>query len=364
VSQQGTNFEVGVIGGGPAGSATALSLARIGRRVILFDRGEEEGFRGGETLPPEINALVESLGLESGFASLGSSSCPGTVSVWGSDHIVETDFIRNPYGCGWHVDRHHFDRMLLNCASRSGVQVVSPCRVTACRASSLQWEVTSRFSGGTFSVCCRAIVDASGRNGFRGAAPYSRVQDDRLVALIFEFSKPESDNADARTYVESAPRGWWYSAPTARGTWSVMFFTDRRTYAEHGIEIAAQLSPCRLTSRRIEGATLVSEQIVHARSCLNREPVSDGWISAGDSACCFDPISGLGVWKALSDGSAAASSIDSWLNGSAAELSAYAARIRGRFELYSRQRIAYYTSEHRWPEEHFWCRWHAAAGVE
>ena len=46
--------DVVVLGGGPAGTATAIALARFGRRVTILERSHYESTRIGETLPPEI----------------------------------------------------------------------------------------------------------------------------------------------------------------------------------------------------------------------------------------------------------------------------------------------------------------------
>ena len=49
-------FDIAVVGGGPAGAATALCLARSGWRVaVLLERQSFDRPAAGETLPPEIS---------------------------------------------------------------------------------------------------------------------------------------------------------------------------------------------------------------------------------------------------------------------------------------------------------------------
>lgn len=56
-------FDIAVVGGGPAGAATALCLARGGWRIALLERRSLDQARAGETLPPEINPVLRSLGV-------------------------------------------------------------------------------------------------------------------------------------------------------------------------------------------------------------------------------------------------------------------------------------------------------------
>src|SRR5258708_6693778 len=106
------NFDVAVMGGGPAGATAALCLARRGRSVAVFEAGGFEAPRYGETLPPEITPLLKRLGLWDDFIATRPLDSPGIVSVWGNREPHEQDFVRNVHGCGWHVDRSRFDEML------------------------------------------------------------------------------------------------------------------------------------------------------------------------------------------------------------------------------------------------------------
>src|SRR5689334_7573862 len=96
-------YDAAVAGGGPAGAVAALSLARRGWKVCLFDPSVFNADRVGETLPPEINPVLRELGLFDEFLALGPLESPGIVSTWGGIHS-EQDFIRNAHGPGWHID--------------------------------------------------------------------------------------------------------------------------------------------------------------------------------------------------------------------------------------------------------------------
>src|SRR5579872_5597117 len=92
-----------VVGGGPAGSAAALSLAIAGRSVVMVTRGDN--YPVGEMLCPEVRIMLAQLGVWEEFLGGNPSPAHGIWSAWGSDRLVARDFIANPYGTGWFVDR-------------------------------------------------------------------------------------------------------------------------------------------------------------------------------------------------------------------------------------------------------------------
>ena len=100
---------VTIVGGGPAASAAALSLARRGIASTIIERGDDQGEKPGESLPPSARPLLESLGI-SPDDHLPST---GNRSSWGSDAVDDMPFLFSPYGNGWHLDRRRFEKELI-----------------------------------------------------------------------------------------------------------------------------------------------------------------------------------------------------------------------------------------------------------
>ena len=75
--------EVVIVGGGPAGAAAAIELARLGRRVLLANRDEGSDFRIGEAAPPAVRPLLRDLGVLDRVLADGHLPCYGNVSVRG-----------------------------------------------------------------------------------------------------------------------------------------------------------------------------------------------------------------------------------------------------------------------------------------
>ncbi len=315
-------FDVIIAGGGPAGAVTALCLARGGVRVALYEASAYERQRYGETLPPEINPALQELGLWEGFSRLGSLEAPGIVSAWGSAVPSHQDFVSNPHGRGWHIDRSRFDAWLCDEAEAAGATV---------------------FRNERAPESAYLLVDATGRRGLRDC-----LTDDVLLAIAMRLEGAET--SDLRTIIETTPRGWWYSSPLPGGQSMAMFFTCPDIYNNEGIVIGDELACSPVTHARVAAARIMSQQVLRAPSALRRRLFGPGWVAVGDSASAYDPLSGRGVFQAIRHGAALAEAIV------ANTMPRYAARVEREYGEYLRQRAAFYASEQRWPESRFWLR--------
>lgn len=338
-------YDVLVAGGGPAGAVVAYCLARNGARVAVLEATGYDTPRFGETLPPEINPALRDLGLWGPFRELGPLESPGIVSAWGDIQASPTDFVNSPHGNGWHVDRNAFDAMLLQEAESAGANVFLRRKLSAPKRSGGVW-------------CCdelRAgfLVDASGRNGLKLERPPNRSIDDVLLAIAALVSFPGTPPPDRRTYIEAAPAGWWYSTLLPNATAVAMFFTDRETYLNEGIVLADRLAHAPLTAERLRGCKLERSCVVDAPSSCRASTFGEGWLAVGDSASCYDPLSGRGIFKALRQGAAAAQAVSLAADSA---LRDYANTVRSEYDSYLRQRSLYYAGERRWRSSGFWVR--------
>jgi flavin-dependent dehydrogenase len=334
------------VGGGPAGAVVALGLARQGCRVALLEATAYDLPRYGETLPPEINPLLRSLGLWEAFQSVSPLETSGMISLWGDPVPVEVDFVRNVHGPGWHIDRKQFDAMLAKEAARAGARVYPCRRVGTCRRTDNGWSVGECRS--------RILVDACGRNGLRIDGNADRETEDELLAIALTISYSARFPRDIRTCIEATSSGWWYTAPLPGETAIAMFFTDALIYRRDGIEIHEQLKAAPFTARRLEGGQIQDSRVLHVTSSCRTAIFGTGWLAVGDSASSYDPLSGRGIFKALRHANSATSAINSFLHGETDSMASYAKQVRLEFDEYVRQRRLYYAIEHRWPEYSFW----------
>jgi flavin-dependent dehydrogenase len=359
-----------VAGGGPAGAAAALTLARAGRRVLLADtaraRDRADRVKIGETLPPAVQPLLRDLDLWRSFLADEHLPSHGTVTVWGSPRPGSLDFIFDPNGSGWHLDRMRFDRRLRGFVHEAGVDLRDGRRARVLgRGADGTWKIglASCDNRSTETVECRMLIDATGRHAGPGRwAGARRLRSDRTVAAYAIFMAGVEDH-DARTVVEAARDGWWYTALIPGKRRVVAYLTDgdllpaaMRTPAG----FCAQLSATTHVRARIPDncklAILGAPRVTVAEGSRLQPAAGQGWLALGDAALAFDPLSSQGIFNALFTGILGAQAAAAQLVGERSPTRDYMHRLDQIWAAYEHNRRFYYELERRWTERPFWAR--------
>src|SRR5262245_17413725 len=157
-------FDAVVLGGGPSGSAAAITCASAGLRVALVERSAFPRPAPGETLHPGALPLLRRLGVEDEVLAAGFLRHEGHFVRWGGPE----QFV--PFGSdgggpwlGLQAWRPTFDAILLDHARRLGVCVEQPARPRRVRAAG--GSVAGVVSDGG-ALAARYVVDATGRRGW------------------------------------------------------------------------------------------------------------------------------------------------------------------------------------------------------
>jgi flavin-dependent dehydrogenase len=357
---------VTVLGGGPAGTATAFALRRHGYSSVVIERSKYENARIGETLSPAVRPLLSRLGVWEVFRSERHLPSFGIRSVWGDADEYDNEFIFSPYGPGWHVDRARFDAMLARCAEEAGASVYRGATLLNCTTDDAgSWRTEFACEDVKTSIGSKFIVDATGRaSSFARRHGAGRTSFDRLVGLVGLFSLSSREKAsDSFTLVEAVEDGWWYSAVLPDLRIVVAFMTDADLYKKACKALPyywqLQLRKTIHTRSRVSRCEQTPDLVVVAAnsSRLNRS-VGRNWLAVGDAALAFDPLSAQGVHKAMESGLRAAQSISDRWSGDDSAVQDYARDIDHRFDRYLHLRQAYYAQEKRWPDSTFWQRRH------
>jgi flavin-dependent dehydrogenase len=364
-----TDFDIAVVGAGPAGSATARRLARCGCRVVLLERSRFGGPRVGESLAPATQPLLAELGVWSQFMALSPLPSYGTRSVWGSPDIQDHSHIISPYGRGWHVDRVAFDLMLAEAAVSAGAELRCGAALIGCdMADGNRWLLRLQEHGTNERIRLRArlLIDATGRAArLARRLGGERILLDRLVGVGTMFRDVDTSR-EGYILVESSCDGWWYTAPVPPDRMMAMLMTEsdlcgRARLSDLG-RWRGRLACAPATAARLVGTVLWGPRVFPAVSQrLRRNECDAPWIAVGDAALAVDPISGSGVVRALRSARAGAEAALSLLDGQTRHaIEPYEAERNRECTTYLHERAVYYGVEQRWRTFPFWQRRAAA----
>lgn len=331
--------EVLVIGGGPAGSAAAGLLARLGHRVMLLTRPQRHTL--AESLPPSAARILDELGLLETVERGGFYSSRGNTVWWGTDPMRVESFAAGTHG--WQVERPRLDRLLLDQAAASGVAV----KQSAVREVALDGDrvtVTHETGSGLEVRPARWVLDCSGRGGVLARRGFRRpTEGQATLALYALWHSNDWDLPDeTHTVVESFHDGWAWSVPVSRQERYVTAMIDAgsRPARDRGSLVEpylAALGQTRHLSQRLEQATMVRPpQGLSAAPYGFCRAAGRGWLLVGDAASFIDPLSSFGMKKALASAWLGAVVVHSCLIDPSITAAALELHERRELEMYAR----------------------------
>jgi len=165
-----TQYDVIVIGGGPAGSTAAALVAESGFSVLQVERETmPRPQHVGESLMPETYWIFKRLGV---LDKMRASPFPHKVGVQFVNSTGRESapfFFRShdPRECSqtWHVDRPEFDQMLWKNAAEKGAQCHDKTRVLEVTFQKNQTEgvLLQQAAAPPKKIATQVIIDATGQ---------------------------------------------------------------------------------------------------------------------------------------------------------------------------------------------------------
>jgi len=312
--------EVVIVGAGPAGSATAIHLARAGQRVTLVDRARFPRDKPcSEYLSPETVRHLAQLGVLDALESHGGTRLEGSCvrAAHGASLTGRfADAGGTPYrSTGLAMPRRTLDATLLQAARDSGVAVHEDSavrRVGPMMAAGR--EVTLRTADDRErTITARCVIGADGlrsvvarQAGLHRQGWLRRMAFVAHVEGVTELGRVAEMHVGARGYVGLNPLTPTLAnvalvvpaseAAAARGDAAAWF--HRRIEEFPGVR------------GRVDASRTVREVLVtgpFSASC--RRSTADGLLLVGDAADFFDPFTGEGVCSALAGGEFAATTL-------------------------------------------------------
>ncbi|MBM4183955.1 MAG: NAD(P)/FAD-dependent oxidoreductase [Gemmatimonadetes bacterium] len=309
-------YDVIVLGSGPAGCAAATLLAREGHAVALVRPGTPAAAALGESIPPSARRILAELDFLAPLERAALHANRGNVVWWSGEEARSETF---PDGqLGFHTDRASLEAVLLGTAERAGVSVLDHATARSAAETPEGWRVVCEREGGpSLEVWGDWVVDATGRHGLVARTEGRRPdRGTSTLALVRRWRRTDGwpDEHAHRTLIESYADGWAWSVPLDDGVRCVAAMIGgrrvRRGRAGVAATLEAELTKTRHLKQALEGATTEGEAWACSASLYTAGRFArPGLLLAGDAGSFIDPLSSFGVKKALSSG---------WLAGIAA----------------------------------------------
>ena len=292
-----------IIGGGPAGSCSALNLLNTGLTPIVLETERFPRFHIGESLTTECTDALIRLGLKSDIENLKPARKKG-VRIF-SNHPDNSFYVGA--GDAWQVERASFDHMLLNTAKARGAEVINAQAVGLNRTQD-QWNVIIKTaSGNVKNLNARFVIDASGQKRFsyRQGFTSKLIEGDYSHQIAFfshykNVKKMPMDNDDTLIFHRSNHQ-WCWMIPLSEEITSIGIVTPVSSYksqklpADDFIQNTLENFSEPVKARFDQAQRSTAVRTVSNYSYRIDDFAHQGLYCVGDSHRFIDPIFSFGV---------------------------------------------------------------------
>ncbi|WP_430402847.1 FAD-dependent monooxygenase [Fluviicola sp.] len=354
--------EISIVGGGPSGIATALSLLKRGLKSTVFEADATTRPKSGETLPPTVMPVFKYLEIEALLNDPRHAICFGNSWLWGSTNIQDKHFMLHSGGNGWHLQREIFEEALISLAEERGIRIIRNAKIRQVDPSEKGWKMKLKVNNSETTVETGFIVDATGRSSkIARCLGVERQRYDTLVGVVGRFFVDESFELSQQTHIEAVENGWWYAAALSNKQIVTAFMTDAellpKNYQNSSGYWDALTGTTLIRSLFPEHFQPEKDMVLHTQSAETsflESIYGENWLAVGDAAFAYDPISSYGITSALGTGCYAGNAIADHLSGAAEALPAYSYLTEKAFSDYLPLWDHQYALEQRWSEFPFW----------
>jgi flavin-dependent dehydrogenase len=341
--------DVVIVGGGPAGCSSALSLIARGCSVAVVSIQNQRD-KPTETSAPKLKQVLRSLDAEATLSAC--DPCFGIVSDWGRKTPMLQPGMISPFGHAWFVHRSRFDSSLQHMARNRGVLwVQSEAKRATFNTKGVLVETTGQ------PIQARWLVIANGSPSWTANITGQQLANiDSLIALWAYLPVTLTERL---LFVETTDYGWWYACPSDGAGVFACCVTD-------SFEVrSTRLQQITSWNEKFRGINLYQKlgstsaetiNITSASTASLPQKFGQSWIAVGDAAVKLDPLGSSGLAAALDSGRRAGQAVVDALLGDSKSLESYARWSDGLVDEFVRQREQHYAIEGLKRTDGFWFR--------
>ncbi|GAB4528223.1 MAG: hypothetical protein Tsb0014_09410 [Pleurocapsa sp.] len=367
-----SNYDVVIIGGGPAGSSLSVLLAQQGYEVLLLEREKFPRFHVGESLLPATQLIWEKLGIRESLENLAAKKYKDAaefriglhpqsdrydyarIDFTDPNNWSPKDYPQYPYA--YQVERSQFDLLLLDRARQQGVTVCEEATVKEVieegdRVTGVRWR---DGSGLEYTTTAKCVADCSGRQALIARSRQLLVCDRTIQTSAvfghFQDVTPNPGKEQGAISVYFLENGWIWFIPIHSNLMSVGVVVNKPEsdwWNQKKPEdiLLTYINRYKFLQTRFESAQQVSKiRLLRNLSYASRQIVGDGWLLVGDANFFVDPFLSSGVQVAFKTAEQAAVAIDNYLkhNGDLKFFRRYDRWCRSyRFHVFVTMRLLY-----------------------
>ena len=347
------NYDVVIVGAGPAGSSVAIRLAKAGRKVLLVEQKKFPREKlCGEFISPECIEHFHELGVSAEIDLAGPPSLSTTIfySRNGRALPIRNEWLGSSNTVAIGISRSRLDELLVQRARTAGAEVWEETTGSPVFSDGRLDHMNLRATDGADeTVDAWVVIDATGRTRSlaRAVEPNGKPHRAEHVAFKTHLVNVKVERGACELYVY--PDGYGGSSAVENGFYNLCFIVKAATVKRLGNDPERIWRETMLKNARamqaLGSATIAGEWLAVPITELGvGDPApAEGLLSVGDAVSFIDPFTGSGIALALQSSRLAAEAIlknDTFEDIAAAYRRKYDPTVRRRMRFSSYIRMA------------------------